>query len=121
MTEDKMRIIPELALTFDDVLLLPAHSLVLPKEVKLNTHLTRDITLNIPLISAAMDTVTEAKLAIAMARQGGMGVIHKNMTVEELEKGAQSRMANFVSEHLGDLGSRVSSEVLIGPPSSGFT
>jgi IMP dehydrogenase len=83
MTEDKMRIIPELALTFDDVLLLPAHSLVLPKEVKLNTHLTRDITLNIPLISAAMDTVTEARLAITIAQEGGIGIIHKNMTIEE--------------------------------------
>ncbi len=67
------------ALTFDDVLLLPAHSVVLPKEVQLKTRLTKDIELNIPLISAAMDTVTEARLAICMAQEGGIGIIHKNM------------------------------------------
>lgn len=67
------------ALTFDDVLLVPAHSTVLPKEVELKTRLTRDIELNIPLISAAMDTVTEARLAIAMAQEGGIGIVHKNM------------------------------------------
>lgn len=67
------------ALTFDDVLLVPAHSSVLPKEVQLKTRLTRGIELNIPLISAAMDTVTEARLAIAMAQEGGIGIIHKNM------------------------------------------
>jgi len=67
------------ALTFDDVLLLPAHSVVLPKEVQLKTRLTKDIELNIPLISAAMDTVTEARLAITMAQEGGIGIIHKNM------------------------------------------
>lgn len=67
------------ALTFDDVLLVPAHSNVLPKEVTLKTRITRDIELNIPLISAAMDTVTEARLAIAMAQEGGIGIIHKNM------------------------------------------
>jgi len=77
-----MRIIEE-ALTFDDVLLLPAHSIVLPKEVSLATRLTRDITLNMPLVSAAMDTVTEARLAITMAQEGGMGIIHKNLTVEQ--------------------------------------
>ena len=74
--------ITEEALTFDDVLLLPAHSSVLPRSVSLKTRLTRDITLSIPLISAAMDTVTEARLAIAMAQEGGMGVIHKNMSAE---------------------------------------
>jgi len=74
-----MRIAQE-ALTFDDVLLLPAHSNVLPKEVELSTQLTRDITLNIPLVSAAMDTVTEARLAIAMAQEGGIGIVHKNMS-----------------------------------------
>lgn len=67
------------ALTFDDVLLVPAHSTVLPKEVSLKTRLTKDIELNIPLMSAAMDTVTEARLAIAMAQEGGIGIIHKNM------------------------------------------
>ena len=77
-----MRIVQE-ALTFDDVLLVPAHSTVLPKEVSLATKLTRSITLNLPLISAAMDTVTEARLAIAMAQEGGIGIIHKNMTIEQ--------------------------------------
>ncbi|VAX03533.1 Inosine-5'-monophosphate dehydrogenase / CBS domain [hydrothermal vent metagenome] len=80
-----MRIAQE-ALTFDDVLLIPAHSTVMPKEVSLVTRLTRDITLNIPLISAAMDTVTEARLAISMAQEGGIGIIHKNMTDEQQAK-----------------------------------
>lgn len=71
------------ALTFDDVLLIPAHSKVVPKDVDLKTRLTRNISLNIPLISAAMDTVTEASLAIALAQEGGMGILHKNMTIEE--------------------------------------
>ncbi|MCC5855657.1 MAG: IMP dehydrogenase [Idiomarina sp.] len=71
------------ALTFDDVLLLPAHSTVLPHTAKLNTRLTRSIELNIPLVSAAMDTVTEADLAIALAQEGGMGFIHKNMSIAE--------------------------------------
>lgn len=75
--------IAEEALTFDDVLLLPAHSSVLPKAVSLKTRLTASITLNIPLMSAAMDTVTEARLAIAMAQEGGIGVIHKNMSIEQ--------------------------------------
>ncbi|CDZ79073.1 Inosine-5'-monophosphate dehydrogenase [Legionella massiliensis] len=73
--------IVQLALTFDDVLLIPAHSTVLPKEVSLKTQLTRNIELNIPLMSAAMDTVTEARLAIAMAQEGGIGIIHKNMSI----------------------------------------
>ncbi|MFA6302135.1 MAG: IMP dehydrogenase [Legionella sp.] len=71
------------SLTFDDVLLLPAHSLILPKDALLNTRLTRGINLNIPLISAAMDTVTEARLAIALAQEGGIGIIHKNMSISE--------------------------------------
>lgn len=70
------------SLTFDDVLLVPAHSLVLPKDVALNTKLTRTIELNIPLLSAAMDTVTEARLAIALAQEGGIGIIHKNMGIK---------------------------------------
>jgi IMP dehydrogenase len=70
-------------ITFDDVLLVPAHSKVLPKEVNVSTQVTKKITLSIPLMSAGMDTVTEARMAIAMARQGGMGVIHKNMSIEE--------------------------------------
>lgn len=76
-----MRLV-EKALTFDDVLLLPAHSGVLPRNVNLATRLTRKISLNIPLVSAAMDTVTEARLAIALAQEGGIGIIHKNMPVE---------------------------------------
>ncbi len=75
--------ISEEALTFDDVLLTPAYSQVLPREVNLQTSLTRDITLNIPLMSAAMDTVTESGLAIALAQEGGIGIIHKNMSAEE--------------------------------------
>lgn len=70
-------------LTFDDVLLIPAYSEVLPKDVSLKTQFSRNITLNVPLISAAMDTVTESALAIAIAREGGIGVIHKNMSIEE--------------------------------------
>ena len=77
-----MHRIVEEALTFDDVLLLPAHSEVLPAKVALGTRLTRAISLNVPLISAAMDTVTESRLAIAMAQEGGIGVIHKNMSIE---------------------------------------
>ncbi|NDF33981.1 MAG: CBS domain-containing protein, partial [Euryarchaeota archaeon] len=74
--------IPE-ALTFDDVLLLPAESEVLPAEVDLKTRLTSSISLHVPIISAAMDTVTESRMAIAMAQAGGIGVIHRNMTIEE--------------------------------------
>lgn len=70
-------------LTFDDVLLIPAYSEVLPREVDFSTKITRDIKLNAPIVSAAMDTVTENKLAIAIARMGGMGIIHKNMTIAE--------------------------------------
>src|SRR5690349_24385392 len=74
-----MRVVRK-ALTFDDVLLVPAHSHVVPRDVDLATRLTKTITLNIPLLSAAMDTVTEARLAIAIAQEGGLGVIHKNMS-----------------------------------------
>jgi IMP dehydrogenase len=77
-----MRIIQE-ALTFDDVLLVPAHSTVLPKDVDLSTQLTREISLNIPLVSAAMDSVTESRLAISIAQEGGIGILHKNMTIEQ--------------------------------------
>ena len=75
---ENMRVVQK-ALTFDDVLLIPAHSSVLPREVSLKTRLTRGITLNIPLVSAAMDTVTDARLAIALAQEGGIGIVHKNM------------------------------------------
>jgi IMP dehydrogenase len=81
MTEDEK--FAPLGLTFDDVLLLPAHSTVLPSEVDTTTRITRTIQLRIPLVSSAMDTVTESRMAIAMARQGGVGVLHRNMSVEE--------------------------------------
>jgi IMP dehydrogenase len=77
-----MRLIGK-ALTFDDVLLVPAYSQVLPKDTSLATQFTRDITLNLPLVSAAMDTVTEARLAIAIAQEGGIGIVHKNLTAQE--------------------------------------
>ena len=70
-------------LTFDDVLLVPAYSEVLPREVNLSTKFSRRIELNVPIVSAAMDTVTESQLAIAIAREGGIGVIHKNMSIQE--------------------------------------
>ena len=70
-------------LTFDDVLLVPGYSQVLPRDVSIKTRLTKDITLNVPLLSAAMDTVTEAALAMALAREGGLGILHKNMTIEQ--------------------------------------
>jgi IMP dehydrogenase len=70
-------------LTYDDVLLVPAYSETLPREVSIKTSFSRNISLNIPIISAAMDTVTESKMAIAMAREGGIGVLHKNMTIAE--------------------------------------
>ncbi len=76
-----MRILEE-ALTFDDVLLVPASSDVLAKEIDLGTQLTRTVRLGLPILSAAMDTVTEARLAITMAQEGGMGIIHKNMNIE---------------------------------------
>src|SRR5574344_1154072 len=75
-------IIPE-GLTFDDVLLIPARSEVQPREVNVDTYFTREIKLHTPIVSAAMDTVTEADLAIAIARSGGIGVIHKNMPIEQ--------------------------------------
>src|SRR5215213_5725735 len=70
-------------LTFDDVLLIPGFSQVLPRDVDISTSLTRSIPLNIPMLSAAMDTVTEASLAIALAREGGLGILHKNMSIEK--------------------------------------
>ena len=70
-------------ITFDDVLLVPSYSEVIPNQVDLTTHLTKKIQLNIPMMSAGMDTVTEHRMAIAMARQGGIGIIHKNMSIEQ--------------------------------------
>ena len=72
-------------ITFDDVLLVPAYSEVIPNQVELKTHLTKKIELNIPMMSAGMDTVTEHRMAIAMERQGGIGIIQKNMTIEHEE------------------------------------
>src|ERR1043165_6762741 len=74
--------VPE-ALTFDDVLLLPARSDVVPAQANTQTQLSRNIRLNIPVISAAMDTVTESHMAIAMAQQGGLGIVHRNLTIEQ--------------------------------------
>jgi IMP dehydrogenase len=95
-----MRLLQQ-ALTFDDVLLVPAHSIVMPREVNLSTQLTRNITLNIPLVSAAMDTVTEAPLAIALAQEGGLGIIHKNMTATE-QAAHVSRVKRFESGVVND-------------------
>lgn len=89
------------ALTFDDVLLVPGHSTILPKDVSLKTQLTQNIRLNLPLVSAAMDTVTESSLAIALAEQGGLGVIHKNMT-PELQAEHVSKVKRFESGVVND-------------------
>ena len=82
MSLDNLQKISE-GLTYDDVLLAPAYSEVLPREVSLKSKFTRNITVNTPIVSAAMDTVTESELAIAIAQQGGIGVVHKNMTIEQ--------------------------------------
>ena len=76
-----MRIVAD-ALTFDDVSLIPAYSNILPRDVSLATRVSRNIELNVPVLSAAMDTVTESRLAIAIAQMGGMGIIHKNLSIE---------------------------------------
>ena len=93
----------ETALSYDDVLLLPAESAVLPAEVDLSTRLTTGISLNAPIVSAAMDTVTEAEMAIAMAQSGGIGVIHRNMPIEEqaVEVDKGSGMLGGSQEHHG--------------------
>jgi IMP dehydrogenase len=83
LNTDQISIGLSTALTFDDVLLVPRHSTVLPSAVDVGSAFTRNIRVHVPLLSAAMDTVTESRLAIAMAQQGGVGIIHKNMTVEE--------------------------------------
>ena len=91
----------EQALTFDDVLLVPAHSNVLPKDVSLKTQLTKKIALNIPLVSAAMDTVTESSLAIALAEEGGLGIVHKNMS-PELQAEHAAKVKRFESGVVND-------------------
>ena len=95
-----MRLIQQ-ALTFDDVLLVPAHSTVLPREVNLTTQLTKKIKLHIPIVSAAMDTVTESRLAIALAQEGGLGIIHKNKSPEE-QAAKVSRVKRFESGVVND-------------------
>src|SRR5205823_5860185 len=87
-----MRVIQK-ALTFDDVLLLPAHSRILPRDASLRTRLTRKLELNIPVVSAAMDTVTEARTAIAIAQEGGIGIVHRNLSV-----GAQAKEVERVKK-----------------------
>lgn len=82
MTAHESKILGE-GLTYDDVLLVPAFSEVLPREVSITSKFTRNIPINVPIVSAAMDTVTESRMAIAMAREGGIGVLHKNMTIEQ--------------------------------------
>ena len=82
MTAHQNKIVGE-GLTYDDVLLVPAYSQVLPRDVSIKSKFTRNISLNVPIVSAAMDTVTEARMAIAMAREGGIGVLHKNMTIAQ--------------------------------------
>ncbi|APZ42349.1 IMP dehydrogenase [Acidihalobacter ferrooxydans] len=104
-----MRIVQE-ALTFDDVLLLPAHSRILPRDASLRTRLTREIILNIPLLSAAMDTVTEARLAIAMAQEGGIGIIHKNMTAEQ-----QAQQVRMVKKFESGV---ITQPITVGPDTS---
>ncbi|GAB3476754.1 IMP dehydrogenase [Marinomonas epiphytica] len=104
-----LRIVQE-ALTFDDVLLIPGYSEVLPKDVSLKTKITKDIELNIPLISSAMDTVTEHRMAIALAQEGGMGIIHKNLTVEE-QAAEVRKVKRYESGIVRDL-------VTIGPDAS---
>ncbi|MBS0200284.1 MAG: IMP dehydrogenase, partial [Proteobacteria bacterium] len=90
-----LRILAE-ALTYDDVSLVPAHSLVLPKDVSLAANLTNKLRLNLPIVSAAMDTVTDARLAIAMAQLGGIGILHKNMSVAE-QAASVRRVKSFES------------------------
>ena len=110
VSEVLMRLSPEVALTFDDVLLVPARSAVLPRSVRLETQVTAGIRLHIPFLSSAMDTVTEARLAIAMAQEGGMGVIHKNLPPEQ-----QAREVRRVKKFEGGL---VVDPITVGPDRS---
>lgn len=122
----KSRVIEE-GLTFDDLLLVPAHSSVLPKDVSLKTRITRNLELNIPLVSAAMDTVTEAKLAIALAQEGGMGIVHKNMSIEsqaeevrkvkKFESGIVRNPITVMPQmHVGELLSLIKANAISGVP-----
>src|SRR5437763_4048706 len=95
-----MRVIQK-ALTFDDVLLLPAHSRILPRDASVKSRLSRELELNIPLVSAAMDTVTEARLAIAIAQEGGIGIIHKNLSAAA-QAAEVARVKRFESGVLRD-------------------
>ena len=95
-----MRILEE-ALTFDDVLLVPAYSEVLPRDVSLASQLTREIRVNLPVVSAAMDTVTEARLAITIAQEGGIGIIHKNMSIDNQARQVD-RVKKFESGVISD-------------------
>ena len=104
-----LRILEE-ALTFDDVLLVPAHSTVLPRDVSLSTRLTSQILLNIPILSAAMDTVTEARLAITLAQEGGIGIVHKNMTAA-----AQADMVRTVKKFESGV---IKDPISVGPETS---
>ena len=97
MTAHENKIIGE-GLTYDDVLLVPAFSEVLPREVSIKTQFTKNITLNVPIVSAAMDTVTESAMAIAIAREGGIGVLHKNMTIEQ-----QATEVDFAQKQLANV------------------
>ena len=87
----------EEALTFDDVLLVPAYSEVLPRDVDLSTRITREVRLNLPVLSAAMDSVTEARLAITIAQEGGIGIVHKNMTIASQARASPSYIAQVIA------------------------
>ena len=111
MSLEETRAVPDkfatLGLTYDDVLLLPGETDVIPSEVDTTTRLTRELSLRIPLVSAAMDTVTEARMAIAMARQGGLGILHRNLSIED-----QAYQVDLVKRTQTG---RISNPVTIGP------
>ena len=100
------------ALTFDDVLLVPAYSQVLPKDTSLATQFSRNIKLNLPLVSAAMDTVTEARLAIAIAQEGGIGIVHKNLTAQEQAAHVPGDPELHAVEHATEPGQRATEQRL---------
>ena len=100
-------------LTYDDVLLIPAYSEVLPKTVELTTKFSRNIELKVPFVTAAMDTVTEAKMAIAIAREGGIGVIHKNMSIEEQARQSLENIKHILEEAGLTMGNIVKTTVFL--------